>query len=99
MWDKEIHKHLREKAERKYTEDTGQRQPAARFIYSFYEVEDFYDIWRLSEYKMTLTGSYAQDRTDYPGFWEHDIPLYAALYMPHEERVREVIKQAETIED
>lgn len=25
---------------------------------------------------MTLTGSYIQDREEFPGFWEHDVSIY-----------------------
>jgi hypothetical protein len=47
-------------------------------------------LWRLSDYKQTLTGSYVEDRDLYPGFWDHDVPTYVALYSKHEDKANAI---------
>lgn len=93
---RDVNRHLRQKAERKRTEDTGQKPLDPRFYYRLKDIEDFVDMWRLSDYKLTLTGSYVQDKELYPGWWDNDVPLFLSLYMPHEKRVEEIIRVAES---
>jgi len=42
---------------------------------------------------MTLTGSYVQDREDYPLFWDHDIPLYLNEKAPLERTVSNTVAE------
>jgi hypothetical protein len=41
---------------------------------------------------MTLTGSYVQDREDFPGFWENDVPQYLQMRESAERKVSNTLK-------
>jgi len=61
-------------------------------------VDNFAKLWQ-EKPQMTLTGSYIQDREDYPGFWDHDIPTYLYYAQKQESIVKKTKEKLDSNKD
>jgi hypothetical protein len=59
------------------------------------DVDAFYWRWRLSEYSLTLTGSYIQDMEEYPDFWA-DVYTFQTQMSAAEEKVKATLSKAQS---